>query len=611
MENDNNSKNNNNKSNKNEKIYNQTESNANKKSKLLSLNTIRSLSVKKESAKNIKKEKVEDYYYIYDKHIFEKIYSQIHQNVKDYDEEIKSGKKYFNTNKNKDRPIFHYNFKKGHLLLNNCKNSNLNKKLTNISKNEKSIFLKTFSGNINNIIGERAKKRVLFKNPNLNDIINNNNKKVDDNRLVIKSYTERNKKDSIKNNSINNNELKLNIPILKKTSNVISRNDNNKFVSTNSIISTSQLNQTLTSKSTENKEENNYRTKTYYIEYDPRWYFKNKLIKTRLEKATIASPILQQKFIEDELILLFDNMKLFQSKYLVNESLYYDFSKLSHLSQINLNTLLEEGIGLFTEISYLFVGNYSDNINKYISNPLPRYNKKETQKVEDEKKEFKINIATFYESYIFLKVCHETYKIILTAKKDFFIKISNFEKLFQYLDRARFTVSKICAELNNIYHEPNEIDKRLIDRCMNRIKNNHLKVMYNLKIDNRRGDTSLIYTSRSFSRARFLKKFNNEYKSKVDCHNKFGYFKNGIDSFSYKGPKKLKLSDPIMMNMRINKAFHDKSRNMRLKNVVKFDINSPLVNSLIKYATNKFKSDIISERIRQRFYNDKNNDEKN
>ena len=138
----------------------------------------------------------------------------------------------------------------------------------------------------------------MFKNPNLNDIINNN-KKVDDNRLVIKSYTERNKKDSIKNNSINNNELKLNIPILKKTSNVISRNDNNKFVSTNSIISTSQLNQTLTSKSTENKEENNYRTKTYYIEYDPRWYFKSKLIKTRLEKATIASPILQQKFIED------------------------------------------------------------------------------------------------------------------------------------------------------------------------------------------------------------------------------------------------------------------------------------------------------------------------
>ena len=32
------------------------------------------------------------------------------------------------------------------------------------------------------------------------------------------------------------------------------------------------------------------------------------------------------------------------------------------------------------------------------------------------------------------------------------------------------------------------------------------------------------------------------------------------------------------------------------------NINSRLVNSLMKYATRKFKNDIISERIRQRFY---------
>ena len=38
------------------------------------------------------------------------------------------------------------------------------------------------------------------------------------------------------------------------------------------------------------------------------------------------------------------------------------------------------------------------------------------------------------------------------------MKLHTFEILFQYLDRARFTVSKICAELNNIYHEPNEKD---------------------------------------------------------------------------------------------------------------------------------------------------------
>ena len=601
MEDDNISKYNDNKSVRNEKIYNQTESFSNKKSKLLKLNTIRSMSVRRDSNKTIKKENVEEYYYIYDKQIFEKIYSQIHQNIKDFDEEIESGKKLLNSSKKPEKPLFHYNFKTGNFLLDNCKNDNFSKKISNISNNSKSYFLKTFSGNINKLYGERTIKRVMFKNPHLNGIINN--KKANDNRLSIKSYTDRNKK----------NEFKFSIPILKKTSNIIARNQTSRLILKNSssLISNTQFNKTLTSISTENKEENNYREKTYYVEYDPRWYFKNKLIKTRLEKATISSPIFQQKFIDDELVLLFDNMKYFQSKYLVNDNLYHDFCKLSHSSQINLNTLLEEAIGLFTEISYLFVGNYSENINKYILNPLPRYNKKETKKVENEQKEFKININTFYESYIFIKECYETYKIILNTKKDFFMKLHTFEILFQFLDRARFTVSKICAELNNIYHEPNEIDKRLIARCMNRIKNNHLKIINNLKIDNKKDDNSLIYTSKSFSRARFLKKFNNEYKSKIDCHKKFGIFKNGIDSFSYKGPKKLKLSEPILMNMRINKAFNDKSRNLKLKRVVKFDINSPLVNSLMKYATNKFKSDIISERIRQRFYNDKDNNEKN
>ena len=62
------------------------------------------------------------------------------------------------------------------------------------------------------------------------------------------------------------------------------------------------------------------------------------------------------------------------------------------------------------------------------------------------------------------------------------------------------------------------------------------------------------------------------------------------------------------MNIRINNAFGGNSRNLKLKHFPKFDINSPLVTSLMKYATNTFKNDIISERLRQRFYNT-NNDE--
>ena len=591
-----------NKANENEKVFLQTDYNNDKNTKLLSFNSIRSFSVRKENSHFKEKEEI---YYLYDKQIFDPIYSQIHKNIKDFELEIKNGKKYLKTNKNLQKEIFHYNFKTGNLLLDNSKETTLKKKLLKNKNIKKSLFSKTFSGNINNL-KTGNKKKVMFKNIHLNDIINN--KTSDDKRLSIKSYTERNRIEDDKNYI--NNEFKLNIPFLKKNSNVISRNFEKKFISTNSLINFSQFNRTLTA-STIQDNNNNYRIKTYFVEYDPKWYFKNKLIKTRFEKDTILSPLFQKKLIDDELILLFDNMKEFQSKYLVNKNIFRDFGKLSHASQVATNTNLEESIGLFKEISYLLIDNYSMDIQKYISNPIPRSTEKDIKKVISEKKEFKINTNTFYDCYIFVKVCYETYKIILNTKKNFSINKTSFEKLFQFLDRARYTVSKVCAELNSLYQEPNKDDKALIDRCMNRIKKNHLKILNNFKIENKKDETSIIYNSKSFNRTKFLKKFNSKYKSKIDCHQKFGLFNSGIDSFSYKGPKKLKLSAPQLMNVRINRAFNDNSRNLKLRHFPKFDINSPLVNSLMKYATNKFKSDIISERIRQRFYNDKDNNEKN
>ena len=526
--------------------------------------------------------------------------------MKEYAEEIKTGKQLINSGKKIKREIFQYKYKKGNLLLNNyAKVDSKNKKLYNNLSIKKSFFLKTFSGNINNLYSENNKKRVMFRNLHLNEAINNN---TDNSRLKFKSYTDRNKKNEDDKNSINDEELdtKLNIPEIKKNSNLLFRNSENKLMSTNSLINLSQLNRTLTNTP---KDITISRTKTYYVEYDPKWYIKNKLIKTRFEKDTITNPLLQKKLIDDELVLLFDNMKLFQSKFIVNKTLNRDYEKLlSNKSKKVINILLEETIGLFIEISYLLLNNYSTDIEKYISNPIARKTKQSVKKVDNEKKEFKINITNIYESYIFLKVCYETYKIILNTKKDFYINKNNFEILFQYLDRARFDLSKICSELNILYQEPNQDDKKLIDRCMNRIKKNHIKIFNALKSEDKSNNKNSQFNSKSFSRTKFLKYFNNKYKSKIDCHQKFGLFNSGIDSFNYIGPKKLKLNEQQLVNVKINKAFGGNSRNLKLKHFPKFDINSRLVNNLMKYATNKFKNDIISERIRQRFY-ELNNEE--
>ena len=587
----------------NDKLNTKTDTYFNKKSKIVKLNTIKSFSTKKES---LKIKDIEGNYNLYDKLIFEPIYSQIHKNMKEYTEEIKTGKQLINSGKKIKREIFQYKYKKGNLLLNNyAKDDSKNKKLYNNLSIKKSFFLKTFSGNINNLYSENNKKRVMFRNLHLNEVINNN---TDNSRLKFKSYTDRNKKNEDDKNSINDEELhtKLNIPEIKKNSNILFRNSENKLMSTNSLINLSQLNRTLTNTP---KDITISRTKTYYVEYDPKWYIKNKLIKTRFEKDTITNPLLQKKLIDDELVLLFDNMKLFQSKFIVNKTLNRDYEKLlSNKSKTVINILLEETIGLFIEISYLLLNNYSTDIEKYISNPIARKTKQSVKKVDNEKKEFKINITNIYESYIFLKVCYETYKIILNTKKDFYINKNNFEILFQYLDRARFDLSKICSELNILYQEPNQDDKKLIDRCMNRIKKNHIKIFNALKSEDKSNNKNSQFNSKSFSRTKFLKYFNNKYKSKIDCHQKFGLFNSGIDSFNYNGPKKLKLNEQQLVNVRINKAFGGNSRNLKLKHFPKFDINSRLVNNLMKYATNKFKNDIISERIRQRFY-ELNNEE--
>ena len=587
----------------NDKLNTKTDTYFNKKSKIVKLNTIKSFSTKKES---LKIKDIEGNYNLYDKLIFEPIYSQIHKNIKEYAEEIKTGKQLINSEKKIKREIFQYKYKKGNLLLNNyAKVDSKNKKFYNNLSIKKSFFLKTFSGNINNLYSENNKKRVMFRNLHLNEAINNN---TDNSRLKFKSYTDRNKKNEDDKNSINDEELdtKLNIPEIKKNSNLLFRNSENKLMSTNSLINLSQLNRTLTNTP---KDITISRTKTYYVEYDPKWYIKNKLIKTRFEKDTITNPLLQKKLIDDELVLLFDNMKLFQSKFIVNKTLNRDYEKLlSNKSKKVINILLEETIGLFIEISYLLLNNYSTDIEKYISNPIARKTKQSVKKVDNEKKEFKINITNIYESYIFLKVCYETYKIILNTKKDFYINKNNFEILFQYLDRARFDLSKICSELNILYQEPNQDDKKLIDRCMNRIKKNHIKIFNALKSEDKSNNKNSQFNSQSFSRTKFLKYFNNKYKSKIDCHQKFGLFNSGIDSFNYIGPKKLKLNEQQLVNVRINKAFGGNSRNLKLKHFPKFDINSRLVNNLMKYATNKFKNDIISERIRQRFY-ELNNEE--
>ena len=123
-------------------------------------------------------------------------------------------------------------------------------------------------------------------------------------------------------------------------------------------------------------------------------------------------------------------MKIFRWQYLVEKNLSENFNKISWYTQRALNSYLEEGTGLLTEISYLLLNGYENIINNFISNPIARITKKRVKAVYDEKKEFTTNISTFSETYIFLQVCYEAYCIITSSsKEEFYISNNKFQMI--------------------------------------------------------------------------------------------------------------------------------------------------------------------------------------
>ena len=194
--------------------------------------------------------------------------------------------------------------------------------------------------------------------------------------------------------------------ILKtKTNETLNKKINNSTI--NKIIE-NENNQTLNYNN--NYSENKVRYKTYFIEYESDWYYKNKFIKKRIDKNMVLNPHFQKSIIIDEIALIFENMKIFQSQYLVDKNLPQYFNKISWYTQKNLNLNLEEAIGLLTEISYLLLNDYENIIQNFISNPIERITKKKIKNVYDEKKDLQLIYIHFLKHIFF---CKYVMKLIL------------------------------------------------------------------------------------------------------------------------------------------------------------------------------------------------------
>ena len=328
------------------------------------------------------------------------------------------------------------------------------------------------------------------------------------------------------------------------------------------------------------KNQSHKRKKSLFVNFDKRWYIKNQFIYIKIDKVLIENNYIQSQIIHDQYALINENVKIIVSKYIVDKELInkFNISTLSNQQSININ--LEESIGLMIEISYLLLEKYENSLQNFITQIIKREKKEKFKIIDDEKKEFGINITLFTEASSFFAVCYKSYLILIQKDENYKIKKSSFYKLHQYFDRLRLGVNKIVLDMKNLYCWNNGQEKKLITECVQKI----MRIKEQKSIIQR--------------------------KKKLDCHRRFGAFRSGIDPFKYKGGIKMILSEDKEIITRINKALgkkNDKAHNFY--SVKKFDIGSKLVTDLMSYGTKEFREFVISERIRRKFYESENNEE--
>jgi hypothetical protein len=328
------------------------------------------------------------------------------------------------------------------------------------------------------------------------------------------------------------------------------------------------------------KNQSHKRKKSLFVSFDKRWYIKNQFIYIKIDKLLIENNYIQSQIIHDQYALINENVKIIVSKYIVDKELINKFNISTLSNQQNININLEESIGLMIEISYLLLEKYENSLQNFITQIIKREKKEKFKIIDDEKKEFGINITLFTEASSFFTVCYKSYLILIQKDENYKIKKTSFYKLHQYFDRLRLGVNKVVLDMKNLYCWNNGQEKKLITECVQKI----MRIKEQKSVIQR--------------------------KKKLDCHRKFGAFRSGIDPFKYKGGIKLILSEDKEIITRINKALgkkNDKAQNFY--SVKKFDIGSKLVTDLMSYGTKEFREFVISERIRRKFYESENNEE--
>lgn len=333
------------------------------------------------------------------------------------------------------------------------------------------------------------------------------------------------------------------------------------------------------------------RTKTFVVQYNPKWSHIEEMAYSQVNHLIINDIEIQRHIIRDQITLLLDNIQTYKLAFFSHNKIKEFFDVLSPIKQRELNKLIEEIISLMIEISYLILMDLSKHIDKFIVNPQKRFTKEDDAPVYKEADELNSNAKLFNEASMFLKACNEVYDSASKEESDFVFSKKIFQKVLQFLERCRLDISKLLVMTRNLYANYLN-DLTITKRYSIEMRNIEEASSRNSKANTKDNDDYYTLTQKNESISRRKNKYSG-----------------GIDYTNYKGPLKVQISEEKDKIQRMDKVLgkvndnclekkKDKIRK-QLKN--KFDINSRLIDIILKYSTAEFRNKIQSERVMMRF----------
>ena len=322
----------------------------------------------------------------------------------------------------------------------------------------------------------------------------------------------------------------------------------------------------------------------YPIELKRKLGFYPKIEIFHYSKFVVNSLEFQKNCILDQFSILFDNYFSFKNKFCNsnNGNIFINeiFPNIPVNPQKEINLIIEETSSLIMEVPFYLLCKFYNNIQDFISIPLPDLFIYSNHKIEDEKKWFQQNLNILYNVVNYLTMVKEAYLELLSeVREEIIIEYDNFNILKGYFERIRYNITSLdCIARNSM--KDFEFDKKLI--------NHYEEVVQKNKKDGEK--ISEQYKGHNLNNA--ANKIVSQLVIQEDREN---LKKKRIKTLFEKGAlKENKKKKSVQTNKQIGDVIQDSQKIKVTCRPQKSLINSKLVQSLFRYCNNDIKNQLMA-----------------